>query len=460
MKTGSLRYKLSLCVLAALPAFAQRGRAQVPSDSAVRAIIQNRVSTNRAVGIVVGIFDHGRTKLFTAGSSGAPGVALDGNTVFEIGSITKVFTSALLAEMAARGEVGLNDPIARYLPRSVRVPVRDEREITLVDLATQFSGLPRLPDNLVAGDPENPYADYTVDQLYAFLSGYELTHGIGDRYEYSNLGVGLLGHVLALRAGKSYEELLTERILDPLRMRDTRLNLSGGQKSRLAAGHDEGGSPTSSWDLPTLAAAGALRSTANDMLKFLAANLDSPTSPLARTLATTRVARRHIPGGPLEIGLGWHILTPFGRPIVWHNGGTGGYRAFLGLDQSARRGVVVLSNQSISVDDIGMHLLERRIPLTPPPKQRREIAVDSAVLDTYVGVYEIAPNFALTVTREGPTLFAQATGQEKLRLFAESVTEFFDKIVDAQMTFEKDRSGKVVRLVIHQAGQRILGTKK
>ena len=460
MRTSASRLRHYLLALAILPVFGQRARGQMPSDSAVQAIIQARVTTRQAVGIVVAVVDRGRTKLFTAGSSGATGVTLDGNTVFEIGSITKVFTSALLADMVARGEVSLDDPISRYLPASVRVPTRDGREIKLVDLATQFSGLPRLPRNLSPRDARNPYADYTVEQLYAFLSGYELTRGIGDRYEYSNLGVGLLGHVLALRAGKSYEQLVKERILEPLRMRDTRIVLTPALKERLAVGHDEAGSMTWSWDLPTLAGAGALRSTANDMVKFLVANLDSPTSPLALALASTRVARRDVPGGPLEIGLGWHILTPFGRPIVWHNGGTGGYRAFIGLDHGARRGVVVLSNQAISPDDIGMHLLETRIPLTPPPKQRQEIAVDSAVLATYVGVYEISPAFALTVTREGSSLFAQATGQERLRLFAESPTEFFYRIVDAQVTFEKDARGRVVRLILHQGGQHIPGARK
>lgn len=460
MRTRFSPVLLSLAAATALAAAPASARGQIPSDSAVRAIVQDRVSSRRSVGIVVGVLDRGTTKLFTAGSSGAAGVPLDGNTVFEIGSITKVFTSVLLADMVARGEVALDDPISRYLPASVRVPTRDGRQITLIDLATQFSGLPRLPGNLTPRDAKNPYADYSVDQLYSFLTGYQLTRGIGDRYEYSNLGVGLLGHVLAVRAGKTYEQLVTERILDPLGMRDTRIVLPARLKSRLAQGHDEAGNRTASWELPTLAGAGALRSTANDMLKFLRANLDSPTSAFARALATTREARRDVPGGPLEIGLGWHILTPFGRPIVWHNGGTGGYRAFIGLDHPAQRAVVVLSNQSISADDIGFHLLERRIPLTPALRARREIAVDSTVLETYVGEYQISPTFALTITREGSTLLAQATGQEKLQLFAESPTEFFYKIVDAQVTFQKDAGGKVTRLTIHQGGQRIPATKK
>ena len=434
-------------------------RGQSLNDSAIQAIVDDRVATKRAVGLVVATLDGGKTTVFTAGSSGN-GVPLGLNTVFEIGSITKVFTAALLADMVARGEVRFDDPIAKYLPATVKVPTRNGKQITLADLSTQVSGLPRLPSGFTPKDQKNPYADYSVEHMYAFLSGYQLTRDIGERYEYSNLGVGLLGHVLALRAGKTYEQLLTERILNPLGMTDTKIALTSGMRSRLAAGHDEAGAKASNWDIPTLAGAGALRSTAADMLKFLTANLDSARSPVTRALATTRVARRDVPGGPMQIGLGWHILSAFGKPLVWHNGGTGGYRAFIGMDHPGQRGVVVLSNQAIAPDDIGFHILDRRAPLTPAPKARTEVVVDPAILDSYVGVYQLTPVFEITIRREGTGLSLQATGQEKLQLFAESPTQFFLKIVDAQVVFEKDASGKVTRLVLHQGGRAMPGVKK
>lgn len=433
--------------------------AQPPSAAAIESMVQERVDRKQAVGIIVATLDRGRTNVFLAGTSGASAVQLGVNTVFEIGSITKVFTAALLADMVARKEVRLEDPVARYLPAFVRVPTRKGRQITLGDLATQFSGLPRLPGNLSPKDPTNPYADYTVEQLYGFLSGYELTRDIGAQFEYSNLGIGLLGHALALRAGKSYEQLLRERILDPLDMRDTRIALSRSMANRLAQGHDEAGVKTGQWDLPALAGAGALRSTAGDMLKFLAANLDRRTTPLTRALAMTRGARRDV-GGPLKIGLGWQILNPFGRTIVWHNGGTGGYRAFIGLDEESQRAAVVLSNQAVSADDIGLHILEPRLPLTAAPKVRKEITLDSTVLDSYVGVYELSPSFEITITREGAGLALQATGQEKVNIFAESPTSFFLKIVDAQVTFEKDAAGNITRLILHQGGASIPGLRK
>jgi serine-type D-Ala-D-Ala carboxypeptidase/endopeptidase len=151
---------------------------------------------------------------------------LDGDTVFEIGSMTKVFTSLLLADMVRRGEVALADPVAKYLPAEVKVPERGGAKITLQHLAMQTSALPRLPSNLNPKDANNPYADYTVQQLYEFLSSAELTRDIGSRYEYSNLGAGLLGHALARRAGTDYETLVRKSILDPLGMKSTSITLS------------------------------------------------------------------------------------------------------------------------------------------------------------------------------------------------------------------------------------------
>jgi serine-type D-Ala-D-Ala carboxypeptidase/endopeptidase len=143
-----------------------------------------------------------------------------------------------------------------------------------------------------------------------------------------------------------------------------------------------------------------------------------------------------------------------GHSIVWHNGGTGGYRSFLGYDAEARVGVVVLSNTfTVSgVDDIGMHLLDPHFPLRPPPRDHKEVPVDPKLLDFYVGHYQLAPNFALAITREGNQLFAQATGQSKAPIFAEGNQEFFYKVVDAQITFETDTSGQATGLTLHQNG--------
>jgi CubicO group peptidase (beta-lactamase class C family) len=403
---------------------------------------------------VVGVVDAQGRRIVAYGSldKGDPR-PLNGDTIFEIGSATKVFTSLLLADMVQRGEVALADPVAKYLPAGVKVPERGGRTITLVDLSTHTSGLPRLPSNLQPKDPSNPYADYTVEQLYQFLSTYQLTRDIGSQFEYSNLGGGLLGLALARRAGMDYEALVHSRITGPLGMSSTGITLTPEMKARLAAGHNDKLEATPNWDLPTLAGAGALRSSANDLLTFLAANLGYVKSPLAPAMASMLAVRRST-GGPGEIGLGWLVTKPSDNEIVWHNGGTGGYRSFLGFEPKTGAGVVVLSNTftAAGIDDIGMHLLDSHVPLLPPPKEHKEIAFDPKLFDRYVGQYQLAPSFILTVTREGDQLFAQATGQPKVQIFPESEREFFLKVVDAQITFETDSTGRATGLVLHQNG--------
>jgi serine-type D-Ala-D-Ala carboxypeptidase/endopeptidase len=430
--------------------------ALVPADSEIRKILIDRIDKeHQSVGLVVGVIEPAGRRIVAYGSSEkGQERPVDGDTVFEIGSVTKVFTSLLLADMSQRGVVILTDPVTKYLPAGVKVPERDGRQITLQDLATHTSGLPRLPSNLAPKDPNNPYADYSVDQLYQFLSSYQLTRDIGAQYEYSNLGGGLLGHALARRAGMDYEELVRTRICDPLGMKSTGITLSKDMKARLATGYNEELEATSNWDLPTLAGAGALRSTANDLLLFLAANLGYTQSPLAPAMAAMLAVRRPtgVPG--LEIALGWHILSQDGHEIIWHNGGTGGYRTFIAYDLKRRIGVVVLSNAETSagVDDIGQHLLNTGTPLYQPPKERKEISVNPKIFDGYIGRYQLAPNFILAVTREGDHFYTQATGQPKLEIFPESKRDYFLKVVDAQITFETDNQGRATGLILHQNG--------
>jgi CubicO group peptidase (beta-lactamase class C family) len=244
------------------------------------------VDSNPAAGVVVAVIRGDQQSVLGFGKllSDDDAVSVD-SALLEIGSITKVFTAILLAEMAARGEVNLDDPIRKHLPESVRVPRRGKREITLEDLATHRSGLPRLPANLNPKDMANPYVDYTVEELYSYLSECRLTREPASAYEYSNLGAGLLGHILERVADRPFEELVTERICRRLGMYDTLIRLDSERQRRLTGGHDESGQPARNWDSDTLAGAGALRSTGRDMLVFLAANLGAsglePGDPLA-----------------------------------------------------------------------------------------------------------------------------------------------------------------------------------
>ena len=334
--------------------FALGGAQAQIRDVAVNELIRQRVSSGANPAIVVGVIEGGQSRVFAFGKADAPNGQLDGNTVFEIGSITKVFTSAILADMVRKGEVSLDDPVEKFLPPGVRVPARG-RKITLLDLSVQHSGLPRLPDNLAPRDVKNPYADYTADSMFAFLSRYRLTRDVGAQFEYSNLGVGLLGEALSRRAETSYEQLVTTRVLRPLGMSDTRITLTPYMSRRLAVGHDQQGAVTENWDVRGIAGAGALRSSVNDMLKFAAAALtnDGPLGP-AFTLA--QQPRRTLAASQ-RIGLNWLISSAGTTEIVWHNGGTGGYRSYLGLDKRNQRAVVVLTNSANGADDIGQRIL-------------------------------------------------------------------------------------------------------
>ena len=452
-----------MAIAAATPASAQSPAtpSPVPSDEEIRKILVERIDTYRqSVGIVVGVIEPGGRRIVTYGSR-AKGDArpLDGDTIFEIGSITKVFTSLLLADAVRRGEVALSDPVAKYLPPEVKMPERG-RAITLQDLATHTSGLPRMPDNFQPKDPANPYADYSTDQMYQFLSRYQLTRDPGATVEYSNFGAGLLGHVLARRAGMDYETLVRTRVTGPLGMRHTAIALSPEMQARLAPGHSPALEPVPNWDLPTFAGAGALRSSTNDMLTFLAAALGYGSSPLDSAFATMLSIRPPPSSTAPDTALGWQIFKGKETEVIWHNGGTGGYRTWVGYEPRSRTGVVVLTNAGTAAgpDDIGRHLLVpsspllQKFPTQGPPKPRTQTTVDAAVFERYVGRYQLAPSAVLTITRDGTRFFVQLTGQPTFEIFAESEKDYFLKVVDAQLTFETDAQNKAVAVVLHQNG--------
>ncbi len=425
-----------------------------PADAQLLNIIKTRVEENRATGIVLGVLEaDGQRRVVAFGDAGPGAAPLGAASVFEIGSITKVFTGILLAEMAARQEIDLNAAVQQYAHQGVTIPSRAGRDITLLDIATHRSSLPRLPSNLSVRDAQNPYVDYTVNDLHEFVSEYELTRDVGAQYEYSNLAVGLLGHVLATRAGTDYESIIRERILEPLGMSMTGVTLSGEMEQRLAKGHDQSGNVTKNWDIPTLAGAGALRSNVHDMLTFLAANIGEPRTDLERAMRVSHEPRQAA-GPGMKIGLNWHIREVGDERIVWHNGGTGGYRTFSGFDPQKGVGVVVLTNSAHGADDIGFHLINQALPLaaapTPTP-DRIAIEIDREILTRYVGEYELAPEFTITVTLEDDGLHAQATGQAKFPVFAESETEFFLRVVDAQISFVVE-DNEVTSLILHQGG--------
>jgi CubicO group peptidase (beta-lactamase class C family) len=443
---------------------------QLPSDEEIRALIDARNAPRAGQGIVVGVLDPGGERI-VAGGSGA-GAAFDGHTLFEIGSITKVFTALLLADMANRGEVSLDDPAAKYLPSGHTMPERAGRQITLRELSQHRSGLPRMPDNMAYGDQEDPFADYDEARLLAFLDGYRLPRDIGSEWEYSNLGVGLLGYLLARAAGTDYATLVRERITGPLHMDETTITLTPEEAARLAPPLDGYMRPTKRWNLAVLQGAGAIRSSAADMLKFAAATLD-PNSPIAPMVRTALAARAPSDNPRNEQALGWIVLHPTpDRDILLHDGGTGGYRSLIAIEPAKGRAVVTLVNSAAepSAADIGLRVLTgSQVAPTPPvaaapppPSPHSEIALPAAELDKFVGRYEFGGGVVFVVTRDGDRLLAQRQGVVTgpvLQIFPEAPLAFFWKLVDAQIRFTTDAGGAVTGAEFKQGAYSATGSK-
>ena len=453
----------NLCTLL-LPILSLSGAAALAAptlDAAMRERAENLVRDGKHASLVIAVIDGKDSAVYGFGRArpGDAGVP-DADTVYEIGSVTKTMTGLLLADAVVAGKARLEQPVAELLP-GYAIPAFAGQPITLGQLATQFSGLPRLPANLAPADMANPYAGYGEAQLRSFLAGHTLTRAPGAAYEYSNLAYGLLGTALATQANMSYEELLQARIFRPLGMVSTFTAGTPALRARLAPGHLADGKPAANWDFQAIAGAGAVRSSARDMIAYMQSYMRA-TSP-AQQLAVR--PQRLLAGegdgdGVKKIGLAWMLDQVKGQPFAWHNGQTGGYASFAGYTLDGKRGVVVLSSTARDVDGLGVGVLlpgSLPAPNGPAPK---EIAIAPAELAQYAGQYALAPTFVLSV-RQGPDgLLVGATGQPEAPVYASAKDTFFYKVVEAQLVFERDAQGAITGVVLHQNGQALPGKRK
>ncbi|HEX4169278.1 MAG TPA: serine hydrolase domain-containing protein [Bryobacteraceae bacterium] len=314
-----------------------------------------RVGLGKDAGIAIGVVEHGVRRVFTYGTANA-------DSIFEIGSITKTFTGLLLARMVAQRKVSFDEPVRDLLPEGI-VAKPKGAEITLLDLATQHSGLPRMPDNFNPLDRTNPYADYRAANLYAFIARRGVTKPAHPSFLYSNLGLGLLGQALADNAGTTYAKLLKEEITGPLGMSDTVVSLSPEQRERFIQGHSGNAphNPVHAWDLDALAGAGGIRSTAGDMLTYLEAQLHPERFPTLSAAMTEshRLRAAATPGH--HIALAWSHDDHSG--IFGHNGATGGYSSHAIFDSKGDYAIVVLLNTGpnlgLAPERVGEHIRER-----------------------------------------------------------------------------------------------------
>ncbi|MBA3849135.1 MAG: hypothetical protein C0502_03965 [Opitutus sp.] len=381
------------------------------------------------------------------------------DTLFEIGSVTKVYTSLLLAEGELQGKVRRDDPAAKHL-FPADDPVQEAlRGITLLSLSTHSSGLPRLPGNHIEANSPHPYAEYGDDRLHAALRLHGPAAPAGRATAYSNFGAALLGAAVARAWGENYGAALRQRVLAPLGLEHTLLNLTGTTLPADAAPGFARAQAAPRWTFRAMAPAGALVSTARDQALFLQACLGLRETPLRAAIDESIKPLRDMEAIGTKIGLAWLIMQADGRRVIFHNGGTAGFRAFVAFSPERKTGVVVLaSNSAVNTDKLGFELLGAK----PPAPAAGTLARTDA--EPFLGSYthDHAPAVSMVVTFRRGSLFVQLTAQPALRLEAQGKDHF--RVVDvlAEISFERADDGTVAALILHQSGiaQRFGRTKE
>jgi CubicO group peptidase (beta-lactamase class C family) len=331
------------------PAFAVDGRASsLPDESEVAHVFRPLIEDGSYVGIAVGIVGPGEQKVFSFGKTNRSGNQRpSGDTVFPLASITKVFTGVLLADFVLRGRVHLDDPITKYLPPGVVRPDSPLARVTLLDLATHMSGLPKSPTNARGGEAGRFGRPYSVEEMYEFLSTYRPEHTPGTNFHYSNIGIALLGNILERVSGIPYGRLVQERICMPLGMTSTRIIPDASMNSRMAKGYGLRGNPVRLKRFDVGKSSGGLYSTTNDMMKFLAANMGFSNAAIVPALKFAQVPRRRVPGkANAFMGLTWHIRQVGDRQILSKNGGLAGFQSFIAFSKADGIGMIAFGNSS------------------------------------------------------------------------------------------------------------------
>jgi serine-type D-Ala-D-Ala carboxypeptidase/endopeptidase len=353
--------------------------------------------------VAIGLIRHGEKQIIYVGSRlDAHGNQI-ASPIFEIGELSSLFTTTLLARMAILGEVNIETPVQQLMPGQ-RLPVYqklncepvglnnslyacdplwDDQVISLVlcNLATHTAGFPRNPLHLnVLLHPRNPFARYHQKQLYRYLNNHPIGFTNGFTYQYSHNGISLLGHSLSLHAATGYEDLLEHKVLLPLQLSDSKVTLTAAQRSRFLQGYSGKGKTTPAWDVDILAPSAGIHSTIEDMLQFLSVQLGEihrewlPTVKLAHN--PREIIRQHELAGS-ETGLGWlstHV-PGLSNKVTWMAGLTGGFASYIGFVEESQTGVVILSNRAIPILDIGMEALK----VLNRPVPERTVIIPAAI---------------------------------------------------------------------------------
>jgi D-alanyl-D-alanine-carboxypeptidase/D-alanyl-D-alanine-endopeptidase len=441
----------AICFALLLSAFSFRAAAE-DFTNAIHAYLEQCVHAEIPNGcIVVGIVDEQGNRVVSCGTlDNGTDQDANGDTVFGLHSTTGTFTSMLLQDMVDRGEMEWDDPVTKYLPKSVKLPTYHGKEITLRNLATEMSGLPDYRDKFVPGRAGNPEVDFTVEKMYAFVSGCKLINDQGTKNLHGGVDKGLLGQAMALKAGTNYESLVVDRICHPLKMDSTRFTLTPELKSRLATRHNQLGYALPTLECGVLNPLNGLFSTANDLLKFVSAILGFTPSDPAALMEKSRVSLHE---------------ASQGEGIVYTGGGAFGCRALVGFDKTRRRGMVVLSTSADLMRNFGDLLLESE---WQSDRRTDETNVSAAILDSCAGQYRPTNDPAghtIGVWRNGDCLFAQSIGSGSspdevlllppitAELVPQSETRFFERLTGRPVVFFRNTSGQVTGLTINCQGK-------
>lgn len=418
-----------------------------PHRAAVTAQVQPYIDGALASSIVIGLYDAGKLEIYGFGK-GPAGKPPTGRTLYELGSITKVYTGLLLADAVQRREVTLDTPVADLLPPGITVPIRDKVAITLRHLALHSSGLPRLPPSVQPASLD-PYRGYTEDALYRDLLATSLEATPGTQVSYSNWGAGLLGFALGRRIRGGYAAALDARVLAPLELRDTHVGIPRERAAARAPTTNVDLAPAAPWTWPdTLAGAGALVSTARDQLRFLDAQLDAAAGGKLTLRPPMRLTQEPQLASVAENqGLGW-IIDGQGR--YFHNGGTTGSRAYIAFDPKTKQGVVVLASTGLTVlDRLGPVMLD---VLDGKPPTPLALPAD-AQLASYAGAYDF-PGAKLAVTHLEKRLYLEGPGEPPHRMVPIGTNVFWIEPLQSVAIFEKEGDA-IARVVFVIGNQRI-----
>lgn len=423
--------------LSSILCIAQGNAVETLSDEEIKKVLINRVNDlsagEKKVGIVVGLINTGGTRIISEGYMDEGGSRKpDGNTVFEIASVTKVFSGLLLAQMKQKGEIDLNAPIGSYLPRDVKIPSQNGRQMSIVDLATHTSGLAFMPD----------FTATSSKDLFNYLSSCKLNAEIGKIWDYSNTGYWLMSEAIGNKTTSSFPELMLNRIIRPLKLSNTGFILTSNMQANLATGFDASLQKAPLMvNVPNynlMPAAGLLYSSANDLLKVLSVSMGLEKNSLTSAVNLSLSISRPISGQKNQ-ALGWIILGNDSEKLIYHDGISAGYAACLLYSPKKKSGVVVLSNQATDVSDLAHHIIDPGFPLSSPKIEKRvKIKLDLDSLPSYVGKFRTRDGEIFTVKIQDENLLLESPpdwGLPELKIHPESSTNFFIEELPMKVVF-------------------------